>query len=63
MDPWSDHFSQKGSKWRGPLVGWELPEAELIAIWRRKRFQDAFSSIWSRFGSILKDLGLFSTDF
>ena len=52
----------KITKKRSPPLGWERPEADLGAIWHRKRSNDAFSSIWDRFsvdfGKIINDFRL-----
>ena len=39
----------KIDKKRSPPLEWERPEADLGAIWHRKRSKDAFSSIRDRF--------------
>ena len=49
IDPLSDPFGQKGSKWCSPLIEGEHPDADLVATWRRKRSKDAFGSIRDRF--------------
>ena len=39
----------KIDKKRSPPVEWERPEADLGAIWWRRRSKDEFSSIWGHF--------------
>ena len=60
--PWSHMIGQKGVKKVSPSKYGDHPGADLVAIWRRKRSKDAFSSIWTRclvdFGRIFNDFRL-----
>ena len=49
IDPWTAIFSPTGAKRSSPSVGPGQSEADLGAIWRRKRSKDVLSSIWGRF--------------
>ena len=54
------HFSPKRAPKWSPPNEWDPPEADLGAIWRRKRSKDAFSSIRGRF---LVDFGWIFNEF
>ena len=43
------HFLQKRLKRSSTFSQGVAPGADLVAIWRRKRSKDVFSSIWGRF--------------
>ena len=54
MVPWNAIFDQKGAKRRTPPTEGERPGADLGAIWRTKKSNDAFVSVWRRFWLILE---------
>ena len=53
--PLKHHFTPKRIKKCSSATSVERPGADLVAIWRRKRSKDVFSSIWGRF---LVDFGI-----